>query len=162
MSTQYQQVIQAAAYIRERTSLVPKVVLVLGSGLGDYADRMQQAQVISYEQIPGFPISTVKEHKAKLILGTLFDVPVAIMQGRYHYYEGYTQQQITLPIRVLRALGAEILCLTNASGGINLSFEPGRPDDDRRPYQFFRGIAVDWRKCGRARAEVSRYVHGDI
>ena len=125
MSTQYQQVKQAAAYIRERTSLVPKVVLVLGSGLGDYADRMEQAQVISYEEIPGFPISTVKEHKAKLILGTLFDVPVAIMQGRYHYYEGYTQQQITLPIRVLRELGAEILCLTNASGGINLSFEPG-------------------------------------
>ena len=82
MSTQYQQVKQAAAYIRERTSLVPKVVLVLGSGLGDYADRMEQAQVISYEEIPGFPISTVKEHKAKLILGTLFDVPVAIMQGR--------------------------------------------------------------------------------
>ena len=94
MSTQYQQVIQAAAYIRERTSLVPKVVLVLGSGLGDYADRMQQAQVISYEQIPGFPISTVKEHKAKLILGTLFEVPVAIMQGRYHYYEGYTAPEI--------------------------------------------------------------------
>ena len=90
MSTQYQQVKQAAAYIRERTSLVPKVVLVLGSGLGDYADRMEQAQVISYEEIPGFPISTVKEHKAKLILGTLLDVPVAIMQGRYHYYEGYT------------------------------------------------------------------------
>ena len=108
MSTQYQQVKQAAAYIRERTSLVPKVVLVLGSGLGDYADRMEQAQVISYEEIPGFPISTVKEHKAKLILGTLFDVPVAIMQGRYHYYEGYTQQQITLPIRVLRELGAEM------------------------------------------------------
>ena len=94
MSTQYQQVKQAAAYIRERTSLVPKVVLVLGSGLGDYADRMEQAQVISYEEIPGFPISTVKEHKAKLILGTLFDVPVAIMQGRYHYYEGYTAPEI--------------------------------------------------------------------
>lgn len=125
MSKQYQQVLQAAAYLRERTKVIPKVVLVLGSGLGDYAEKMKEADIISYEDIPGFPISTVKEHKAKLIFGKLYDVPVAIMQGRYHYYEGYTQQQITLPIRVLRELGAEILCLTNASGGINLSFEPG-------------------------------------
>lgn len=88
-----------AEFLKSKTDIVPRVVLVLGSGLGDYAERLEKADVVPYEEIPFFPRSTVEGHKARLIFGELFGVPVAMMQGRFHYYEGYTQQQITLPIR---------------------------------------------------------------
>lgn len=125
MTAIYQQAVKAAEFLKSKTEIVPRVVLVLGSGLGDYAERLEKADVVPYEEIPFFPRSTVEGHKARLIFGELFGVPVAMMQGRFHYYEGYTQQQITLPIRALRAMGAEILFLTNASGGICHTFTPG-------------------------------------
>lgn len=125
MSSLYAQVQKAAAYLKERTRIRPRAVLVLGSGLGEYAERLEHADVVPYEQVPGFPVSTVEGHKAQLVFGSLFGVPVAIMQGRYHFYEGYTQQQVTLPIRVLREMGAKVLFLTNAAGGINESYRPG-------------------------------------
>lgn len=125
MSFLYEQVQKAAAYCQGQTKIRPRVALVLGSGLGDYAERMENADIVPYEQVPGFPLSTVEGHKAQLVFGVLFGVPVAIMQGRYHFYEGYTQQQVTMPIRVLREMGAEVLFLTNAAGGINESYRPG-------------------------------------
>lgn len=125
MTAQYKLAQQAAAYLKTQTKIIPRAVLVLGSGLGDYAERLEGADVVPYECVPGFPKSTVEGHKARLVFGELFGVPVAIMQGRFHYYEGYNQQQITLPIRALREMGAQILFLTNASGGINTSFAPG-------------------------------------
>ncbi len=125
MSEQYQKIQQTAAFLQQKTTCVPKVVLVLGSGLGAYADKLEQAEAVPYASIPNFVTSTVEGHKARLVFGTLFSVPVAIMQGRFHYYEGYDQQEITFPLRVLREMGAEILLLTNAAGGICPSFVPG-------------------------------------
>ncbi|MDL2225975.1 purine-nucleoside phosphorylase [Eubacteriales bacterium OttesenSCG-928-M02] len=116
---------EAANYITAQITEQPKALLVLGSGLGDYALRMENPTIIPYTSIPHFKQSTVPGHEGQLVLGRIFDVPVAIMQGRVHYYEGYSQQEITLPVRTLRLCGAEILFLTNAAGGINLDFSPG-------------------------------------
>ncbi len=120
-----QRIERSADYLRQKMKIHPKTVLVLGSGLGGYADRLKDAQRISYADIPGFPTSTVAGHAGHLVLGNLWSMPVAIMQGRLHYYEGYAQDVITIPIRALRLLGAEVLVLTNAAGGINFDFEPG-------------------------------------
>lgn len=116
---------RAADVILERAPEPPYAVLVLGSGLGDYAQRMETPTVIPYEEIPGFMVSTVHGHAGRLVMGRLLGLPVAIMQGRFHYYEGYTQQEITLPIRALRLCGAQMVLFTNAAGGINLDFSPG-------------------------------------
>lgn len=121
----YERAQQAAQYIASQTAHRPRVILVLGSGLGDYADQIADADRIPYGEIPGFATSTVPGHKGQLVLGTHRGVEVAVMQGRLHFYEGYRQDEITLPLRVLRLLGAEIVLLTNASGGINLDFAPG-------------------------------------
>lgn len=125
MSRIFAQIEQATAYIRSKTSIVPKLMLVLGSGLGDYGDRLEKMEVIPYKDIPGFPQTTVPGHKGNLLLGEVFGVPVAIMQGRFHYYEGHRQQDIAFPVRVLRHLGAQMVLFTNAAGAINLSFQPG-------------------------------------
>ena len=121
----YERAQQAAQYIAAHTAHVPRVILVLGSGLGDYADRILDADCIPYKDIPGFVTSTVPGHKGQLVLGTHKGVEVAVMQGRVHFYEGYRQDEITLPLRALRLMGAEIVLFTNASGGINLTFVPG-------------------------------------
>ncbi len=121
----YERAQQAAEYIASQTAHRPRVILVLGSGLGDYADQIADADRIPYGEIPGFATSTVPGHKGQLVLGTHRGIEVAVMQGRLHFYEGYRQDEITLPLRVLRLLGAEIVLLTNASGGINLDFAPG-------------------------------------
>ena len=121
----YERAQQAAEYIASQTAHRPRVILVLGSGLGDYADQIADADRIPYGEIPGFATSTVPGHKGQLVLGIHRGVEVAVMQGRLHFYEGYRQDEITLPLRVLRLLGAEIVLLTNASGGINLDFAPG-------------------------------------
>lgn len=120
-----QRIQQAIAYIGSKTDIRPGIALVLGSGLGDYAERLEDPFVIPYDEIPGFPKSTVAGHAARLVFGRIKGKEVVIMQGRFHYYEGYCQDEITLPIRVLRVLGAEILLLTNAAGGIQQRFRPG-------------------------------------
>ena len=119
------QIHAAADYIRSRISVQPRVGLILGSGLGDYADTLTDSVRISYSEIPGFPVPTVPGHNGALVIGTARGVPVAIMQGRIHYYEGLPQQVITLPVRVMAALGVKTLVLTNACGGINTNFRPG-------------------------------------
>ena len=116
---------QAADVIMARTSHRPKVGLVLGSGLGTLADELDDRVVIPYEDIPGWPTSTVHGHSGKLVLGTLEGVPVVCQQGRAHYYEGYTPQQIVFPIRVMWTLGVGTIILTNAAGGVNEGFNEG-------------------------------------
>lgn len=111
--------------IRNQTDLCPKVAIVLGSGLGEYGDKITIKAEIPYSKIDGFPVSTVAGHKGRFLLGTVKDVPVILMQGRVHYYEGYNMQDVVLPIRLMGMLGAETIILTNAAGGINTTFQPG-------------------------------------
>ncbi|HXR65492.1 MAG TPA: purine-nucleoside phosphorylase [Ktedonobacteraceae bacterium] len=124
MST-YDQVSAAVAAIRARVQFQPTVALILGSGLGDLASEVRDATAIPYGEIPHFARSTVAGHAGRLLLGMLADVPVVIMQGRFHFYEGYTPQVLTLPVRVMSALGAHTLLVTNAAGGINPAYRPG-------------------------------------
>lgn len=118
-------IMAAAEFIRSQVSLRPTVGLVLGSGLGDFADTLEDAVRIPYSRIPNFPVPTVPGHSGALVFGKKCGKSVVVLQGRIHYYEGLSQQEITLPIRVLAALGVKTLVLTNACGGVNLSFRPG-------------------------------------
>jgi purine-nucleoside phosphorylase len=112
-------------YIKEKVKTLPEVGLVLGSGLGVLAEEINNPITIPYEDIPNFPVSTVEGHAGKLVIGELGGVPVITMQGRFHYYEGYSMDKITFPISVMQGLGVRELIVTNAAGGINLTFEPG-------------------------------------
>ncbi len=116
---------EAAATIRSVSRHMPRIGIVTGSGLGTLADAVTDADAIPYRQIPGFPVSTVEGHAGQLVLGRLGRQPVAIMQGRVHYYEGYSMPQVAFPVRTLQALGIESLIVTNAAGGINESFQAG-------------------------------------
>ncbi|HYO88595.1 MAG TPA: purine-nucleoside phosphorylase [Candidatus Limnocylindrales bacterium] len=116
---------KAAAVIRQRTTLSARVGIVLGSGLGSLADELHDSVTIPYAEIPGWPQSTVPGHSGTLVLGTLESVPVLLQRGRAHFYEGYTPQQVTFPIRVMHALGVETVILTNAAGGINPAYHVG-------------------------------------
>ena len=111
--------------VREKTDFVPKVALVLGSGLGGYADEISVKATVGYGEIDGFPISTVPGHQGRFVFGHIRDVPVVVMQGRVHYYEGYDINDVVLPIRLMGLLGAKILMLTNAVGSINQNFAAG-------------------------------------
>ena len=113
------------ASIREKTDFRPEAALILGSGLGDYAEGIQIEAAVDYGDIEGFPVSTVKGHKGRFVFGYVGKVPVVIMQGRVHYYEGYPMSDVVLPTRLMGLLGAKKLILTNAAGGINESFQPG-------------------------------------
>lgn len=115
----------AADAIRKQTDYQPTIGLVLGSGLSELANSIQNPDIIPYEKIPGWPQSTVIGHSGRLVIGTLEGKTVLVQQGRAHYYEGYGMEQITLPVRVMRALGIKVLIVTNAAGGINANFTPG-------------------------------------
>ena len=121
----YEKLTECVEAVRAKTDFVPKVAIVLGSGLGDYAKQIRVETEVSYEDIPGFPVSTVPGHAGKFIFGYVGDVPVVCMKGRVHYYEGYAISDVVLPIRLMKLLGAEILFLTNAAGGVNTSFHAG-------------------------------------
>ena len=118
-------ILAAAEYLRSQVALRPTIGLVLGSGLGDYADTLENAIRIPYSEIPNFPVPTIPGHSGALVFGKKCGQDVVVMQGRIHYYEGLPQQEITLPIRVLAALGVKTVVLSNACGGVNLNFEPG-------------------------------------
>lgn len=122
----FEQAEEAAAAIRERVAVSPRVAIVLGSGLGSFAERVEHAATIAYSDIPHFPRPTVEGHSGRLVLGTVGDTPVAVMQGRVHAYEGYTPEDVTFPIRVLGRLGITTLVLTNAAGGIRLDLKQGQ------------------------------------
>ncbi|HTD79172.1 MAG TPA: purine-nucleoside phosphorylase, partial [Chloroflexota bacterium] len=116
---------EAAAAVRARTGLRPRVVVILGSGLGDLADEVESPAIVPYAEIPNFPVSTVRGHAGQLVIGHLQGTPVAAMRGRVHFYEGYSLREVTFPVRVMDQLGAEILVVTNAAGGLNESFSTG-------------------------------------
>lgn len=116
---------EASTYIKNKVSTIPEIGLVLGSGLGVLAEEIVEPIVIPYNQIPHFPESTVSGHKGQLVIGTLEGKTVLAMQGRFHFYEGYTMQQVTFPIRVMKELGINSIIVTNAAGGINEAFQAG-------------------------------------
>jgi purine-nucleoside phosphorylase len=119
------QIDQVAQSIRTRLPIQPRVVIILGSGLGSLADAVEDATTIPYGEIPSWPVSTVFGHQGCLVVGQLEQRPVIVMQGRVHYYEGYSMAQVTLPVRVFQRLGVETLIVTNAAGAINPDFTPG-------------------------------------
>ena len=125
MDKRYEKLLKCRDYVRSVTDFVPKAALVLGSGLGGFAEALDVVCEVPYKDIPGFPVSTVPGHAGKFIFGYLDGVPVVCMQGRVHYYEGYELSDVVLPARLMHMLGAEILFLTNASGGVNPEFDAG-------------------------------------
>ncbi|MFW6286544.1 MAG: purine-nucleoside phosphorylase [Candidatus Sumerlaeota bacterium] len=110
---------EASAYIRNQTQVKPRVGVICGTGMGSLGDQVEDAVTISYEDIPHFPVSTVESHSGNFLFGTLGAQPVCLMQGRFHYYEGYSMKQVTLPVRVMRELGCEVLFVMNAVGSMN-------------------------------------------
>jgi purine-nucleoside phosphorylase len=123
--TQFDRATDAVTYIRTLTPLVPRLGIILGSGLGAFATQVESPTVIFYGDIPNFPQSTVPGHTGNLILGHIAGVPVAVMQGRVHAYEGYAMSEVTFPTRVLGLLGCKTLIVTNAAGGIDPAYKPG-------------------------------------
>ncbi|PLS01643.1 purine-nucleoside phosphorylase [Neobacillus cucumis] len=115
----------AAQFLKEKYQNAPKLGLILGSGLGVLADEIENPVKIPYNQIPDFPISTVEGHAGQLVFGLLNGVEVVAMQGRFHFYEGYSMDKVTFPVRVMKEMGVEVLIVTNAAGGVNESFSPG-------------------------------------
>ena len=125
MSIQYEKLERCYEYYRNIADFHPRVGLVLGSGLGGYAKNMHVEKEIPYREIPDFPVSTVQGHDGRFLLGWIGKVPVVVMKGRVHYYEGYSMEEVVLPVRLMKRMGIEILFLTNASGGINPEFAAG-------------------------------------
>lgn len=121
----YQHAGEAADFIRKQIRMEPRIALVLGSGLGAFAEELHDARVIPYSEIPHFPRSSAIGHAGKLVVGRVSDIPVAVMAGRVHYYEGYSMQRVTFPMRVFSRLGIQAALLTNAAGGINLQLQQG-------------------------------------
>ncbi|WP_071460030.1 purine-nucleoside phosphorylase [Bacillus massilinigeriensis] len=121
----YKQIEQAAAFLENKIGEKPEVGLILGSGLGILAEEVENAIKIPYSDIPGFPVSTVEGHAGQFVFGDLEGIRVAVMQGRFHFYEGYEMKKVTFPVRVMKELGIEKLIVTNAAGGINESYSPG-------------------------------------
>ncbi|HTR48932.1 MAG TPA: purine-nucleoside phosphorylase [Verrucomicrobiae bacterium] len=124
-SDEFAKASRAAKFIQSKTKLRPKVGLVLGSGLGAFAEELASGTKISYDKIPGFPRSTVVGHAGRLVIGKLGDVPVAVMQGRVHLYEGYSPKDVVFPMRVLGRLGIRAAIVTNAAGAINADYSQG-------------------------------------
>ena len=125
MNAMYKKLQSCLKSIREKTDFKPEVALILGSGLGDYAEGIKTEAVVEYKDIEGFPVSTVKGHKGRFVFGYVENVPVVIMQGRVHYYEGYSMSDVVLPVRLMGMMGAKKLVLTNAAGGVNPEFSAG-------------------------------------
>lgn len=125
MSQVYEKLLKCYQSVREKIDFCPKVALILGSGLGDFAETIQIEATLDYNDIEEFPVSTIQGHKGRFVFGYVEKVPVVIMQGRVHYYEGYSMQDVVLPTRLMKLMGAEVLFLTNAAGGVNFDFKAG-------------------------------------
>lgn len=125
MSTLRQNIQETAAVIRQRSKIQPKIGIILGTGLGALAKEIKTEATIPYSELPHFPLSTVESHAGRLLFGTLSNKQVMVMQGRFHYYEGYSMQQIAFPVRVMKAMGCDTLLVSNACGGMNPLFTAG-------------------------------------
>ncbi|MDR1329442.1 MAG: purine-nucleoside phosphorylase [Oscillospiraceae bacterium] len=125
MTEVYSKLLSAAEAIRDRVGFTPRAALVLGSGLGAFADGMEISSAVDYGELPGFPKSTVEGHRGRFVFGCERGVPIVVMQGRVHYYEGYSMDEVVMPVRLLRLLGATRLVLTNAVGAINADYAAG-------------------------------------
>lgn len=121
----WDQIQEAKNYLVQNIDISPQTGLILGSGLGNLADEIENRTVLPYQDIPHFPVSTVKGHKGQLVVGTLKEQPVMAMQGRFHYYEGYSLKEVTFPVRVMQSMGVDKLIVTNAAGGIDMNFSVG-------------------------------------
>lgn len=122
MNSELQKVYES---VKKKVTFKPEAALILGSGLGNFAETITVVETLDYKDIEGFPVSTVPGHKGRFIFGYVEDVPMVIMQGRVHYYEGYSMKEVTLPIRLMKLMGAKLLFLTNASGGVNIGYKAG-------------------------------------
>lgn len=125
MNENYEKLMKCFECVQKKVSFKPELALILGSGLGDYADTMEVAETLDYHDIEGFPVSTVPGHKGRFVFGYAGGVTIVAMQGRVHFYEGYKPQDVVLPVRLMKLMGAKTLFLTNAAGGINRSFNAG-------------------------------------
>ena len=125
MTKAYERLLKCYQCFKDKINFKPEVALVLGSGLGDYADTIRVEAVLDYHDLEGFPVSTVSGHKGRFVFGYVGDVPVVIMQGRVHYYEGYSMEDVVLPTRLMKMMGARVLFLTNASGSVNYDYKAG-------------------------------------
>lgn len=121
----FNKVLESVSYIKSMVKNEPQVAVILGSGLGDLVNIVEDAKYIEYDKIPNFPVSTVEGHEGRLVFGKINGVETVLMQGRFHYYEGYTMKEVTYPIYVMKLLGIKKVIITNACGGINTSFNPG-------------------------------------
>lgn len=121
----YDKIVESVEFIKGKVDNKPRVGVILGSGLGDLINVVKNQKYIAYKDIPNFPVSTVSGHEGRLVFGDIDGVEVLLMQGRFHYYEGYTMKEVTYPVYVMKMLGIEKIIVTNACGGINKSFEPG-------------------------------------
>ena len=121
----YDRLLKCYESFKSKIDFQPEVALILGSGLGDYAESIEIKDTLSYHEIEGFPVSTVSGHKGRFVFGYIHEVPVVIMQGRVHYYEGYKMEDVVLPTRLMKMMGAKILFLTNASGSVNYDYQAG-------------------------------------
>ena len=126
MTDTFDNAVAAAGFVARRTELRPRIAMVLGSGLGAFAEQLEEATAIPFAEIPHFPQSTVAGHSGKLVIGKVSGVPVAVMQGRVHAYEGYSSKEVTFPVRVLGRMGVQRLVLTNAAGGVNEGLKQGQ------------------------------------
>ncbi len=125
MNQGYEKLLNCYKSFQDKIDFKPDVALILGSGLGDYADTIDIKFTLDYNEIEGFPVSTVKGHKGRFVFGYVGEVPVVIMQGRVHYYEGYSMSDVVLPTRLMKMMGAKVLFLTNAAGGVNYDYISG-------------------------------------
>ena len=125
MNKYYEKLKKCLGAVREKTDFVPEIGLILGSGLGDFANRIDKETEVPYDELPGFPVSTVPGHEGKFVFGYIENVKVVVMQGRVHYYEGYDIKDVVMPARLMSMMGAKVLFVTNAAGGINKTFSAG-------------------------------------
>jgi purine-nucleoside phosphorylase len=125
MSAQFERLQKCLGCVRKKTGFEPDIALVLGSGLGGYADTIEIEATLDYSEIEGFPVSTVAGHRGRFVFGFAGGVKVVVMQGRVHYYEGYSMEDVVLPIRLMKLMGARVLFLTNAAGGVNFDYKAG-------------------------------------
>lgn len=125
MDSMYDKIQEAAEYIKSHCDIVPETGIILGTGLGNFPEMMSVDTIIEYAAIPNFPVSTVASHKGNLLIGHIGEATIAVLQGRFHYYEGYSLAEVTFPVRVLKAIGIKNLVITNAAGGMNAEYEKG-------------------------------------